>query len=234
MGARQTSSNFAGTRYPFRCRLPVFLRTLAAMLRIENLGKRYDDHRVFEGLTYTFEPGCFALCEEHQTGKSTLLSVIAGVTSPDEGEVWIDRHSLRHAPERAKARMAYVPENCLLEPMQTGRERLEAVAREKNVPLSDDVLGLAVELGLEPHLEKRFEQMSTGTRRKVFLVAADLGEPAVVVADGPTDGLDARARAAVVELFTEWARSRVVLFASHDADFVQACRAKQVNVAQLR
>src|SRR5690606_5719738 len=76
--------------------------------------------------------------------------------------------------------------------------------------------------------------MSTGTRRKVFLAAAALGEPAAVIADGPSNGLDAPARAVLAEQFKAWARDRVVLFASHDDELVQACGARVMRIAELR
>jgi len=204
------------------------------MLRINHLSKRYSDHLVFQGLTHTFQPECIALCEEESSGKSSLLDIIAGVIVPDEGDVWIDGHSLTHSPLQAKARLAYVPDNCLAFPSQTGRGFLEQAASEKNVPLDDAVLELAYRLGLEPHLEKRFEQMSKGTRRKVFLTAAALANPAVVVADGPSNGLDARACAVLADLFKTWSKDRVVLFASHDSELVQACEARVVKVGELR
>ena len=203
------------------------------MLRIDNLGKRYDGHLVFQGLTHTFTPGCVALCEEDSTGKSSLLSIIAGAIAPDEGDVWIDGNSLIHAPQQAKARLTYVPDDCLACPEQTGRGLLEHVAQEKSVPLDEAVLDLAYRLGLEPHLHKRFDQMSTGTRRKVFLAAAAMGEPAVVIADGPSNGLDAQARVVLAEQFRIWACDRVVLFASYDADLVRACGAKVTTIAAL-
>lgn len=204
------------------------------MLRIDNLSKRYGDYLVFQGLTHTFQPGCMALCEEDSTGKSSLLGIIAGVIAPDGGDVYIDGHSLANAPQQARARLAYVPDNCMAFPTQTGREFLLKAAAEKNVSLDDSVLDLAFRLGLEPHLDKRFEQMSTGSRRKVYLAAAALGDPAVVVADGPSSGLDAQARGVLAGVFTTWARDRVVLFASHDPELVQACKARTLNVADLR
>lgn len=204
------------------------------MLRIDNLSKRYGDYLVFQGLTHTFQPGCMALCEEDSTGKSSLLGIIAGVIAPDGGDVYIDGHSLANAPQQARARLAYVPDNCMAFPTQTGREFLLKAAAEKNVSLDGSVLDLAFSLGLEPHLDKRFEQMSTGSRRKVYLAAAALGDPAVVVADGPSSGLDAQARGVLAEVFTTWARDRVVLFASHDPELVQACKARTLNVADLR
>jgi len=204
------------------------------MLRIDNLTKRYGDHVVFQGLTHQFEPGCVALCEEDSTGKSSVLNIIAGVIAPDEGDVLIDGHSIVHAPQQARARLAYVPDNCLAFPMQTGRGLLEQVAAEKRLSVDDAILDIAYRLGLEPHLDKRFEQMSTGTRRKVYLTAAALGEPAVVIADGASNGLDAPARAVLADLFKTWAHDRVVLFASHDPELVEACEASVFNLAESR
>ncbi|WP_191577797.1 ATP-binding cassette domain-containing protein [Achromobacter insolitus] len=204
------------------------------MLRIDNLSKRYGDYDVFQGLTHTFAPGCVALCEEDSTGKSSLLNIIAGALAPDSGDVHIDGHSLRDAPQAAQSRLAYVPDNCMAFPEQTGRGLLEQAAQAKGVALDDSIWELSRQLGLEPHLDKRFEQMSTGTRRKVYLTAAALGNPAVVVADGPSNGLDAQARGVLADVFKRWAQDRVVLFASHDPELVQACGATTVNVADLR
>ena len=204
------------------------------MLRLDNLSKRYGDHIVLQGLSHAFAPGCVALCEEDSTGKSSLLAIIAGALAPDSGDVLIDGHSLRDAPLAAQSRLAYVPDNCMAFPEQTGRGLLQQVAAAKHVALDDAVLDLAHRLGLEPHLDKRFEQMSTGTRRKVYLTAAALGDPAVVVADGPSNGLGAQARGGLADVFKTWAQTRVVLFASHDPELVQACGARTVNVADLR
>jgi len=203
------------------------------MLRIDNLSKRYGDHLVFQGLTQTFPPGCVALCEEDSTGKTTLLGMIAGIITPDNGDIWIDGQSMIHSPALAKSRVAYVPDNCLTFPTQTGRGLLEQIASQKDTVLDDATLDLAYRLGLEPHLDKRFEQMSTGTRRKVFLTAAALGNPAAVIADGPSNGLDAPARAVLAEQFRIWSVDRVVLFASHDYELVQACGATCIDVATL-
>jgi ABC-2 type transport system ATP-binding protein len=203
------------------------------MLSINNLSKHYDGHLVFQGLTYTFEPGCFALCEQESTGKSTLLGIVAGLIKPDSGEVFIDGISLTKDPKHAKSRIAYVPDNTMEYPMETGRWLLEKVASDKNASIDDNVLDLASRLELTPHLDKRFEQMSTGMRRKVYLTAAAIGNPAVVVVDGATNGLDARACAVVADQFKTWAKDRVVLFVSFDFDLVQACEAATLEITRL-
>jgi heme-transporting ATPase len=75
--------------------------------------------------------------------------------------------------------------------------------------------------------------MSFGTRKKIFLTAAALGDVKVVIADEPGAGLDAPARAVLIDLFKMLGEDRTVFFSSYDADFTQACGAKMISFAEL-
>ncbi|MGJ2192565.1 ATP-binding cassette domain-containing protein, partial [Salmonella enterica subsp. enterica serovar Paratyphi A] len=57
----------------------------------------------FQGLHHVTGAGCVALCDENGSGKSTLLGILAGTIDADEGNVWINGHSLRDAPLKAKS-----------------------------------------------------------------------------------------------------------------------------------
>ncbi|WP_310632489.1 ABC transporter ATP-binding protein [Paraburkholderia sp.] len=203
------------------------------MLRFDKLSKRYGGHVIFQGLHFATGPGCVALCDDNGSGKSTLLGLLAGTIDADEGDIWLDGHSLRREPLKAKAALAFVPDDCMAYPMQTGRELFELAASARQTAVDARTLDLAHRFGLEPHLEKRFEQMSLGTRKKFFLTAATIGDPAVVVVDEASDGLDAAARAVLVDLFKTLAKDRVVFFSSHDVKLVQACEAQITNFAEL-
>jgi ABC-2 type transport system ATP-binding protein len=203
------------------------------MLRFENLCKRYGEHTLFQGLRYNVNAGCIALNDESGSGKSTLLGIIAGEIEPDAGEVWLAGHSLRTAPLAAKSVLAYIPEDCFADSLQTGRAFLEGVAAQRNTTLDTRTLELADRFGLTPHLEKRFEQMSFGTRKKICLSATALGQAAVVIADEPGGGLDAAARIVLVDLFKALGRDRVVFFTSYDAALTSACEAKAISFADL-
>lgn len=203
------------------------------MLRFDNLSKRYGERRLFQGLHYDTASGCVALNDESGSGKSTLLGILAGTIEPDAGEVWIGGHSLRSAPLAAKAVLTHVPEDCMTYPDQTGREYLHNVAAARNTTVTSDTLALAERFGLAPHLDKRFEQMSFGTRKKFFLTSAVLGETHVLIADEPVGGLDAAARAVLADLFRDLARTRTVFFSSYDTGFTEACEARSVDFAAL-
>ncbi|MBB5463526.1 ABC transporter ATP-binding protein [Paraburkholderia sp. Cpub6] len=203
------------------------------MLRFDNLSKRYSDRVLFEGLHFDATSGCVALNDESGSGKSTLLAILAGALEPDTGDVWLGGHSLRAAPHAAQALLTYVPEDSMSWPDQTGRDYLRQVAAAGHTALTDDVLALAERFGLAPHLDKRFEQMSYGSRKKVFLTAAALGETRVLIADEPAGGLDASARAVLAELFRTLGTTRTVFFTSYDEGFTQACEASSVCFADL-
>jgi ABC-2 type transport system ATP-binding protein len=203
------------------------------MLRFENLCKRYDERIIFQGLRYSAGAGCVALNDETGSGKSTLLGILAGEIEPDQGDVWIDGHSLSSASIAAKSLLAYVPDDCMPYSLQTGREYLQLVALNRKTAVNSRTLDLADRFGLTPHLEKRFEQMSFGTRKKIFLTAAALGDVKVVIADEPGAGLDAPARAVLIDLFKTLGEDRTVFFSSYDADFTQACSAKMISFVEL-
>jgi ABC-type multidrug transport system, ATPase component len=203
------------------------------MLRFENLSKRYGERLIFQALHYDTASGCVALNDESGSGKSTLLGILAGTIEPDTGEVWLGGHSLRSAPLAAQFVLTYVPEDCMPYSDQTGREYLNTVASARNTAVTADTLALADRFGLTPHLDKRFEQMSFGTRKKFFLTSAVLGDTQVLIADEPVGGLDAAARAVLVDLFKTLAQTRTVFFSSYDEVFTNACEARSVDFADL-
>ncbi|RAS19435.1 ABC transporter ATP-binding protein [Paraburkholderia bryophila] len=203
------------------------------MLRFDNLSKRYGERVIFQGLHYENQAGCVALNDESGSGKSTLLGVLAGTIEADSGDVWIGGQALRGASLAAQTALTYVPEDCMTYPDQTGRAYLNDVATVRKTTLDAAALDLAERFGLTPHLDKRFEQMSFGTRKKIFLTASVLGETSVLIADEPVGGLDASARGVLVELFRMLGETCTVFFSSYDTVFSEACQAASIRFSDL-
>lgn len=204
------------------------------MLRFEKLCKRYSERLIFENLHFDMTAGCVALDDESGSGKTTLLCILAGTVIADSGDVWLGGHSQHTAPADAQSALTYIPEDCMTFPEQTGRAFLEQTAAERKTCVDNATLDLAERFGLAPHLDKRFEQMSFGTRKKIFLTATMLGDTSAVIADEPVGGLDASARAVLVDLFGTLGETRSVFFSSYDAAFSKACGAGIVSFADLR
>lgn len=203
-------------------------------LRIHDISKSFGDHAVLRGVSHSFEPGLYALHGPNGVGKSTLLSILAGIQEPDAGTVIIDGHDLHLAPDSAKARLAFVPDDCPIYPFMSGRDFLEFVSQAKKVPISPQLESLIDRLGLRTHLETSIGEMSLGTQKKTMLAAAWIGSPAVILMDEPSNALDHKTRDVLIAELRELKKSAIVVMSTHDADFAQAVGAKIIPFDNLQ
>lgn len=203
------------------------------MLRFDNVCKSYGTRTVLHERTGRFAPGAYALRGPNGIGKSTLLRVLAGVDEADGGDIVIDGHSLRAQPAAAKARLSYAPDECPVYPFVTGRELHTFVAWAKRCAVSDEVMDVVERFGLARHLDTRCGAMSLGTQKKLMLAAAWIGDPAVLLLDEPSNGLDADARAVLVALLAARRESSVVFMSTHDKAFADAVGAAVVEFESL-
>jgi len=203
------------------------------LLRFYNVSKSYGSRSVLQGRTGHFAPGAHALRGPNGIGKSTLLRVLAGVDEADGGDIVIDGHSLRAQSAAAKARLAYAPDECPVYPFVTGRELLAFVAWAKRCAISDRVSDIVERFGLVRHLDTRCGAMSLGTQKKLMLAAAWIGDPAVLLFDEPSNGLDADARAVLIDLLAAQRKTSVVFMSTHDRAFADAIGAAVVEFETL-
>jgi len=202
-------------------------------LRVEGLAASYADRAIFSGASLSLGIGLYALQGINGSGKSTLLRLIAGAQAPDAGDIWIEGASLRRQPQAAKRRLSYVPDDCPIYPFVTGREFLRFVAASKSLPppMSGDELIAA--LGIETHLDARFDAMSFGIQKKMLLRAAFIGSPRVILMDEPSNGLDAAARAGLFDRLRVAAQNAVVLCATHDEAMAADMGSTVVTMTQI-
>jgi ABC-type multidrug transport system ATPase subunit len=203
------------------------------LLRFYDVDKSYGSRTVLQGRTGRFAPGAYALRGPNGIGKSTLLRVLAGVDEADGGDIVIAGHSLVAAPALAKARLAYAPDECPVYPFVTGRELLAFVAWAKRCDVSSKVTDIVERFGLTRHLDTRCGAMSLGTQKKLMLAAAWIGDPAVLLLDEPSNGLDADARAVLAGLLGAQRATSVVFMSTHDKAFADAVGATVVDFETL-
>jgi ABC-type multidrug transport system ATPase subunit len=194
-------------------------------LRMAGLTKAYGPRQILDQVTLELGSGVKALIGANGAGKSTLLALLAGIDPPDAGHIWIDGMSLAGNPVEARSRLAYVPDRPSLPPFLTGREFLSLVHRFKGVPASAGQPPLLERFAISGALDVSFGRMSLGMQRKFLIVAAFIGDARVVLMDEPTNGLDAAARAELVEISRQEAQ-RLFVYATHDLDFIDRCQAQ--------
>ena len=149
----------------------------------------------------------YSIRGESGSGKSTLLNLLAGIESPDTGEIYWNGTSLLDLPEaqRPKKRASYlgfVFQSFYLIPELNTLENVVLAARIAGKS-PKEARGLAEhlldELGLAERLQSRPDQLSGGERQRTAIARALVNKPEVLLADEPTGNLDERTAERVME-----------------------------------
>ena len=192
------------------------------VLDLENVHARYGEHEVLRGVSLQVARGqWFCLLGPNGVGKSTLLHCIAGRLQPSTGEVRIAGHS---ASAAARHRLGYACSPDQLPELLTGRQCLEVYAMAKQLSAVDDeVLALAEDLRFTPFMDGFVDSYSLGTRQKLCVLLALLGDPDLIVLDEAFNGLDPRSALKLKQHL----RARLLtgrcglLLATHSLDIVE-------------
>ena len=160
-------------------------------LEINQLVAGYPGCTVLHGLDLRVERGeWLGLLGANGSGKTTLLDCIASRRKPDSGRILIDDHALEDGV-LARHRLGYAVAPESLPTLLSGRECLAVHATAKHLPcVEEELLELAKALGLSRWLDDPVAMYSLGTRQKLGVLLALVGEPALVVLDESFNGLD--------------------------------------------
>lgn len=150
--------------------------------------------RAVERVSFSAADGCITgLLGPNGAGKTTSLRMLAGLISPDAGTISVDGIDVLSRPREALARMGVLSDARGLYPRLTARENivyygaLQGLSRDRAEARADR---LADMLELKPLLDRRTEGFSQGERMKIALARALVHDPAHIVLDEPTNGLD--------------------------------------------
>jgi sodium transport system ATP-binding protein len=152
-------------------------------------------------------------------GKSTTLRMLYGVLTPDSGSARIDGIDIRGETSQARAHLGVLPHAAGLYGNLTGRENIEyfgALQRMDGERVKARTGQLARALGMESFIERRTKGFSQGQRIKVALARALIHDPANLVLDEPTNGLDVMAIRNLRDILRQLKlQGRCILFSSH-------------------
>jgi len=178
-------------------------------LSIENLSKSYGDRLLFADIAFGVDEGeKIGIVARNGTGKSTLLRILAGEESPDDGKVVYRRDLL----------VGYLPQEPVFAPgITVGEAAVENLDQDNHPTDADAMQRLLTSLGL-PDPSMRVDKLSGGQRKKLAIARAIIGDPELLILDEPTNHLDI----STIEWLEGYLkRSRVaILMVTHDRYFL--------------
>ncbi|WP_002145177.1 ABC transporter ATP-binding protein [Bacillus cereus] len=197
------------------------------MLEIINFSKTYKGgKKAVDHLNITVQAGdIFGFIGHNGAGKSTTIKSLVGVIDFEEGEIFVDGHSVKKDPIACKRVMAYIPDNPDLYEQLTGIQYLNFVAdvfkvsakeREEQIQKYGDAFEIT------PYLGDLISSYSHGMKQKVAIISAVLHKPKLLVLDEPFVGLDPKAAVVLKGIMKELCeKGSAIFFSTHVLDVAE-------------
>lgn len=189
------------------------------VLSLDRLSKRYGARLAVDAVSFDVQQHeVFGLLGPNGSGKSTILRLVTGYLSPTSGNTTVAGIDLMRDGRAARRHIGYVPESAPLYGNMRVSELLEFMGRLRGLSggtLSRAVDGALERLALSSVRNVIIERLSHGFRQRVSIAQAVLHEPALLVLDEPTNGLDPRQIIELRGLIRHLAQHATVLVTSH-------------------
>jgi ABC-2 type transport system ATP-binding protein len=207
------------------------------MIEVKGLIKTYGPKRAVDGVSFRVNRGdILGFLGPNGAGKSTTMKMITGFISPDAGTATVDGIDVTKDPVAVKRKLGYLPESAPAYPEMTVEEFLNFIAEVRGFRSTDAkraqvdrAIGLT---HLAPVRKQTIETLSKGFKQRVGFAQALLHDPAVLVLDEPTDGLDPNQKNEVRALIKAMAAEKAVILSTHILEEVDAICNRVIIISQ--
>ena len=193
--------------------------TQETLLSVQNVSRNFDDLTAIENISFEICRGeVVALLGPNGAGKSTTLNIITGNLIPNVGDVHICGENIFKYPKLAKRNLGYLPDTPPLYRELSVYEYLHFAARIHNVEKSEiktRIKQVSEICALESVEKKLIAHLSKGYKQRVGIAQAIIHQPALVILDEPTVGLDPVQMQDIRDLLNELSNDHSVLLSTH-------------------
>jgi len=194
---------------------------------LRGLRKSFGKRRALDGIDLLLEgPQIVGIVGPDGAGKTTLLRAIAGLLEISADEARVLGFDLRGDVRALKAQVGYVPQSFSLHRDLSVFENLRFTARLHRLgdaEFKQRAEGLLARTGLSPFVDRPAGALSGGMKQKLSVANALLPEPALLILDEPTAGVDVMARDEIWRILEERRREALVLISTSYLEETEAC-----------
>ncbi len=173
------------------------------IIEIEHLKKNYGEIKAVDDISFSVAKGeFFAFLGVNGAGKSTTISILCGALARTSGSVRVGGCDVDERPGEIRRSLGVVFQDSALDRSLSVRDNLTcraALYGIKGRALKEKLCELSALFGLEPLLKRPVGKLSGGQRRRVDIARALVHDPAILILDEPTTGLDPQTRKSVWE-----------------------------------
>ena len=194
-------------------------------ISVQNVVKTYKTGKnALDNVTIEMQsPNMIGLVGPNGAGKSTLMKLLIAALLPTSGSILLDNEPLVKKEKYLKSVLGYLPQSFGLYDELTVRQFLDYMSALKNIKNAKELIEKVIdETNLDEKKNAKIKTLSGGQRQRVGIAQALLGDPALLILDEPTVGLDPEERIKFRNLFSQTAQNKIVLLSTHIIEDVQA------------
>lgn len=205
-------------------------------LKVKNLSKTFDKNRqVLQDINLSVHEGeCLAVSGQNGVGKTTLMRILATLTFPTKGEIYLANHPYKRLIKKGGTLIGWMPSGNLGMYMKlTGLENIRYFAafyqvnRKKIENMISDWREIST---FKNALETPFYLCSSGMKSSLLLFKSIIHDPLLVLLDEPLVNFDTESRNMICNKFKKYTKNKITLFTSHYNDDVNVLASKQVYI----
>lgn len=195
------------------------------MIEARQLRKTFRDRKrgeivAVDGVSFRTEPGqVYGLLGANGAGKTTTLRLLATLLKPTAGEATVAGFDVVRQAQEVRANVGFLATSTALYGRLTARETLRYFGRlngMEEAEIATRTARLADELDMHEFLDRRCDTFSTGMKQKTSIARTLIHDPAVMIFDEPTLGLDIMAARTIVKFVRDCrARGKTVIYSTH-------------------
>lgn len=193
------------------------------MIEVKNISKRYRN-TVLDNISFTAEKGqCIGIIGANGCGKTTLLSIMAGVNKAQSGKIYYN-NELADKKSVFKKYIAYVPqENPLIDELTTKDNLLLWLGSNKKIKDGFEN-GVLKDLGIDEFLNKQVNELSGGMKRRLSIGISLSNNAPIMLLDEPGSALDIYGKQEVNSYISNYVKNGgTVVMSTHDRDEIDLC-----------
>ena len=193
------------------------------MIEVKNISKRYRN-TVLEDISFTAEKGqCIGIIGANGCGKTTLLSIMAGVNKTQSGKIYYN-NELADRKSVFKKYIAYVPqENPLIDELTTKDNLLLWLGSNRKIKDGFEN-GVLKGLGIDEFLNKQVNELSGGMKRRLSIGISLSNNAPIMLLDEPGSALDIYGKQEVNSYISNYVKNGgTVVMSTHDRDEIDLC-----------
>ncbi len=187
-------------------------------LRLSEVTKNYEKVTAVDGISCTLTRGVYGLLGVNGAGKTTLMRMLCTLQKPSSGKITWEGQDIFEMGGAYRKLLGYLPQEFGFYPEFTVYDYLLYIGSIKGLrpaAARQRAQTLMKQVGLFQERNKKMRKLSGGMKRRAGIAQALLNDPAVLILDEPTAGLDPNERIRFRNLISELSEKRIVLLSTH-------------------